>query len=380
VINFKPAGLTGIGQVIGAALGQLQADGSSSLFGTIVTSLLNEPTVGALDQAYHLLSGSLISVAPQVQFDATAQVLGVVVDQMDGWRVGSPRGWIPQAATGHQDMDQNTHLWLTGFGSTADGVYSNQRSGGAAGIDRELNVVPALVGLAISGSNSWFSTPSPGLTGRASDGGLSLYAIDRMGPAYASVIAYAGMGNTSRINRTLSFPALTLSGSTGFKDSSVAGQIEGGYTFDLPRLGVRLTPFLSVQPAHLWQGGAVEYINGYGSGLRYKATQITATPTDLGFQVDGSWASQGGGTISPTLRLAWMHDFMPGRDVPRGFDALPQFTVSKTNAVAPTDAVVIRAAARYGIAAGISLLGSVNTAFSGIERSVSATGSLQFVW
>ncbi len=61
----------------------------------------------------------------------------------------------------------------------------------------------------------------------------------------------------------------------------------------------------------------------------------------LGAQLDGRFALPNGTVLAPFLRLPWMHDFLPDRNVPRYFSALPEDVFSGMGTPSVANAAVI---------------------------------------
>jgi outer membrane autotransporter protein len=76
----------------------------------------------------------------------------------------------------------------------------------------------------------------------------------------------------------------------------------------------------------------------------------------LGVQLESSWTLQNGAILTPFLKLAWMHDFNPERDVPRSFAELPDISFSDNALPIVSDAADIHA--------GLQISAGANMTFS----------------
>ena len=206
-----------------------------------------------------------------------------------------------------------------------------------------------------------------------------VYGIGRFGRAYASVIGYAGLGGTS-YTRTLYELGLGLATSVRFTSLNAGGRFEAGYTFDAGHSGMHVTPFVALQPTFIMQGSAQEMFSGVGPGLGYRSTSIDAVPANLGLQLDGVWHLPNGATLAPFARIAWMHDFSPGRNVPRNFAELPNATFDSSTLPVIRNAAQMHLGMRYRLGAHVSLA----TTFSGqLASGLSEYGGLaelRFDW
>jgi len=85
--------------------------------------------------------------------------------------------------------------------------------------------------------------------------------------------------------------------------------LETGYSFDFGMVNAHVTPFVAVQPMHVWQGAASEKFAAIGPGLHFNAASIPALPSYLGVQFDDTWQGKDNQSVVSSLRVAWMHDF-----------------------------------------------------------------------
>jgi hypothetical protein len=131
---------------------------------------------------------------------------------------------------------------------------------------------------------------------------------------------------------------------------------------------------------HDWQGGATEDFGSLGHGLTFAPSGITALPTFLGAQVDAEWKPPENVVFNPFVRLAWMHDFLPNRDVTRSFAELPGLSFSSTGTPTVSNAAALRAGMQYKLGERVSLSASVETELSASYRSFGGSFGLQWTW
>ncbi|OYX15908.1 MAG: hypothetical protein B7Z07_03580 [Sphingomonadales bacterium 32-67-7] len=192
-------------------------------------------------------------------------------------------------------------------------------------------------------------------------------------------MATLGYGH-STFDRNLYRLGLNLATSAGFDGTVLGGRIEAGYTLPIPGTVASLTPFLAFQPMQLWQGAATESFGTLGNGLTYDATSITALPTYLGLQLDGTVAGPGGLKMATFLRAAWMHDFSPDREVPRSFAELPNWSFASTPLATVTDAADLQAGLRFSTSPNLSFAATLDAQLAPGYSTVGASATLRVTW
>ena len=374
--DFMPFGLSGRAETIGRTVADIQARGSSPLFQAILPSLAVQPTVQALDVDYRTLSADMASAVPQSTMEATNLAISTMTDQLDAWRIRDVTGHLTGAVSGG-----GPHIWATPTVMTASGsgTYASHVYGGDGGAEGQVHGTSLLLGGAISGEQSLFSTSSPSASGTATNIGASIYALNPIGQGYVSGILYGGGGSTT-FYHNLTTTDGTYVPSVDLSNVMVAGRIEAGYRLHLLNTPAHVTPFLAIQPMQLWQGGGNESVAPYGNTLIYEQTSITALPAYLGVQFDGRFILGNGATLAPFLRLAWMHDFLPGRNVPRAFAAAPDLTFTGTGTPVVDNAAMLHLGTEYDLDPHVSLNASIDSELSPSYTSLAATGGLVYRW
>src|SRR5258708_6847629 len=216
--------------------------------------------------------------------------------------------------------------WLTGFdgtwrleGNPAIGSATlSHRSGGAAGgVDYQINP-HLLTGIAMGGADSLFSVPDRATSGSLVRAHLGTYRVAPWDSFYAAgAVSFAGIVN--KMNRTISVgfsPAEMVTGN--FNSKLLNGRLELGRDHRVGNLTV--SPFAAVQYAELWQTGFTESsttVTGAPGvlGLTYASKAISSLPTFLGVQVDARAPFANGMVWSPYVRVSWVHEFKPTRDI-----------------------------------------------------------------
>jgi outer membrane autotransporter protein len=247
------------------------------------------------------------------------------------------------------------------------------------GVDGEPTGLPLLVGGAITLSQSYFGVSTPNSHGKGAEVGFVAYAIGRFGDGYVSAIGFGGAGRMSD-TRNLYALGLNLSTTASFNNITLGGRVEGGYSFAIGNTGFHATPFVALQPMRLRQSAAGEQFGTLGAGLNYAAADITALPGYLGMQFDGTWNLPNGARLQPFIRLAWMHDFMPSRDVARSFAELPGVRFSGSALPQPRDAAAIHVGSQFQLAKNLSARTAVDMLLSGPYKTYGASANLVYNW
>jgi outer membrane autotransporter protein len=375
-VDFAPSGLSGQSDAVGRAIADIQAKGSTRFLEALVPALVAQPDIASLDRSYRTVSAANASAIPQSTMDATNLAMTTITNQLDVWRIGD--GSDRPLGTGAAGKPL---IWATPAVVTAsgDGNYASQIYGGSGGAQGQVHGTHVLLGGAISGSQSYFSTSAPSGSGNATNVGASLYGLAPIGKAYVSGILYGGGGSTT-FNHSLSALAIPEAPSVALSNVMLGIRVEAGYKLRLAQTPAHVTPFVAIQPMQLWQGSGTESLAGFGSTLTYRQTSITALPLFLGAQLDGQFVLSNGAVLSPFVRLAWMHDFRPDRTVPRSFSSDPDFGFSGTGTPIVANAAVLHLGTAYAISSRITLTASIDSQLSPSFTSVGATGSFVYRW
>lgn len=84
--------------------------------------------------------------------------------------------------------------------------------------------------------------------------------------------------------------------------------------------------------------------------------------------------------MSPYLRLSWVHEFEPNRNIAASFILLPGSDFSVDGPRAAADAARINAGIRLAVARNISLFASVTGEFSDRSDTYAGKGGLKVYW
>jgi|TARA_R110002049_G_scaffold269919_2_gene446827 outer membrane autotransporter protein len=158
-------------------------------------------------------------------------------------------------------------------------------------------------------------------------------------------------------------------------------RFETGYAIDLGGPDAHVVPFVAIEPMLVFQKEATEtLLNVPESAITFRKKTITALPMSLGVQIDGQWKTEGGGSFSPLLRLAWLHDFETDRSVTRSFAELPSLLISRTTLPTDTDAASVRFGAQWSAARSWSIKASADAQLSRSYGTIGGSVSVRYVW
>jgi len=261
------------------------------------------------------------------------------------------------------------------------GLSTNLR-GITLGTDAEAGSGSLLLGAAFSYMDASSQMVMPHSTAQGEQYALSLYTISRFGPAYVSAVAHAATG-TTRFNRRLDALGLGMGmgGSLSLASKSVGARLEAGYAIDIGGPDGHIAPFAAIEPMLVFQEAGIEtFPNARESAITFHKKTITALPMSLGIQVDGRWKIAGGGSFSPLLQVAWVHDFQTDRTIGRSFGELPSLLISRTTVPTDTNAASIRFGGQWSAARFWSIQASAETQVSRSYGSIGGMLSVRYAW
>jgi uncharacterized protein with beta-barrel porin domain len=271
---------------------------------------------------------------------------------------------------GSQSTDGNA---VTGSNNTTSSIY-----GTAVGADY-LFSPNTLAGFALAGGGTSFSVN--GLdSGRSDLFQAGAYVRHISGPAYVSAaLAYGWQDiTTNRVVTAAGIDHLRAE----FKANAWSGRMEGGYRFVAPvGGGIGLTPYAAAQfttfdlPAY-----AEQAISGASAfALSYGTHSPTDTRTEIGLRSDKSFALDSA-VLTLRGRLAWAHDYDPGRAIAATFQALPGASFVVDGAAQAADSALTTASAELKWTNGLSAQATFEGEFSGVTRSYAGKGVVRYAW
>jgi autotransporter-associated beta strand protein len=386
-LDFTPppnSGSNGNQQNVGNAISASFNSGSSMplAFGGLTASGLAQ------------VSGEIATGSQQATFNAMDLFMGLLTDPFVAGR-GDPAS----AGGGARDafaaiyrkalpptpnFEQRWSVWAAGYGGSqttagnaALGSNDASRSiyGTVVGADYRFSP-DLLAGFALAGGGTGFGVNALG--GGRSDlfqaGGFLRRTI---GPAYLSgALAYGWQDITT--DRTVTVAGIDRLRAE-FDANAWSGRLEGGYRFAV--LGGGLTPYAAGQfitldlPAY-----AESALSGTGIfALDYAGKSVTDTRSELGLRADKSFALQDG-LLTLRGRLAWAHDFDPGRSIAASFQVLPGASFVVNGASQAADSALATASAEIKWLNGWSASATFEGEFSNITRAYAGKGVLRRAW
>ena len=372
---YRTLAPTGNAHEVGAALDRA-APVAYSILDTLydqLDTLYFAPRPGPFQDALNALSGESITASQHVVFQNTASFMESVRQNTAGWLL-SKRSLFSvssDSTAGKQYEARSTQngLWASIRGSTlhlnGNDSYAGIAASGATlsvGMNRQVNP-NFLAGFAFGASNASYSVNDRHGTGTVNGMNAALFAVARADALYLSGALAYGWSNTGT-NRDITVASLFDQQKSSFTSQVISMRLETGYTLRTSRANI--TPFAAIEPAWLWQGGFSEQSRGsqpVNMGLDVQSRQTNALPLSLGVQIDSSHALSHGWTLNPLIRISWIHEFNPTRQINASLQLLPQQSFTVTGASAP-------------INTGRVLLGVTATHRSGMTGYVSVDATL----
>ncbi len=353
------------------------------------------------------VSGELATGSQQATFDAMNMFVGLMTDpfvagRSDGFGAtgGAPTGYAATQSTGAArdanamfvkapvvPFEARWSVWSAGYGGsqTTDGnaiVGSNSTTSSVYGtaVGADYRISPnTLAGFALAGGGTNFSVAGSG-SGHSDLFQAGAFIRHTIGPAYISAaLAYGWQDITT--NRTV-----TAAGSdqlqAKFDANAFSGRLEGGYRFVAPWVGgIGITPYAAAQfttfdlPAY-----AESALSGASTfALAYNAKDVTDTRSELGVRADKSWALTDG-ILTLRGRLAWAHDYDPGRSIAATFQTLPGASFVVNGAAQASDSALVTASVEKKWLNGWSAAATFEGEFSDVTRSYAGKGVMRYQW
>jgi outer membrane autotransporter protein len=410
-VTFNPVGLPSQFASIGNAINAIQTARSSPGFAPIASALFDLPDQQALSKFYNAVGGGGTAATQQASFTAGTAFTSMMFDQMNSWVAGAPGSngvvfddrALAYAAVSPADVIANSafrpvpsafsdrwRAWVAPFGSRQT-IDSNATLGtpgaavtsvgGGFGVERQFGD-SAVFGFSAGGSGSTYSVPDRSTSGRIEGGHLGIYGAYRDGPWYLSgSLGYGRFENS--ITRSISAAGLPSEFVTGrFASDQLSGRIELGWRQTFGRVAV--TPFGAVQFANTWQRGYTETPAEGGPagilGLTYQSQSTTSLPSSLGIQFDSKFKLENGMTFAPYLRAAWLHEFIPDRNIIASFNVAPGFLFSTVGTPALADSAQIVIGSELAISNQASVFSSLATQVASQSRGYSGMAGIKAAW
>lgn len=338
-------------------------------------TLYYAPNPGPFQKGLNGLSGESITASQNLVFNNSFTFMESIRQHMAEWLLSSRPSFststIESTAGETKGLESTSdRLWasLTGNSSQLNGTntYAGVASSGATlaiGMNRQLN--PSLMlGFAFGASNSSYSVSDRNGTGTVNGMNAALFGVTRSDDWYLSGALAYGWSNTGT-NRDIAVANLLDQQKSSFSSQVFSLRLETGHTFRTRQ--ANLTPFIAIEPTWLWQGSFSENTRGSSAvnmGLDVRSRETYALPVSLGVQFDSSHALSNGWTLNPLIRVSWMHEFNPNRQINASLRLLPQQSFTVTGVSAPTNTgrvlMGVTAFHRSGLAGYVTLDASLS--------------------
>jgi uncharacterized protein with beta-barrel porin domain len=287
-----------------------------------------------------------------------------------------------------QNFEARWSVWAAGFGGsqTTDGnaaVGSNGSTSHIAGtaVGADYLFSPnTIAGFALAGGGTSYTVGNGLGSGRSDLFQAGVYARHTMGAAYiAGALAYGWQDITT--NRTVTLAGIDQLRAE-FNANAYSGRVEGGYRFVSPWIGgIGITPYGAAQfttfdlPAYAEQ--ATVGTNNFA--LAYGAKSVTDPRSEVGFRTDKSYAVQDG-ILTLRGRLAWAHDYDPGRSIGATFQTLPGASFVVNGAAQASDSVLTTASVEMKWRNNWSVAATFEGEFSNVTSSYAGKGVVRYAW
>lgn len=236
-------------------------------------------------------------------------------------------------------------------------------------------------------ANTTFGINFAGSQGNVSEGAghsdlggahIGVYGQTSMGQNYLLASAQYSKFSVSRSRLTPAINGIAAATLSANPDSSeIRGRIEIGRDFSLGQ--IMATPFAAMELARLHINGSTE--SGAGvANLTTGGQSVLSAPLVAGSRISGFAELDGGWRASPSVSLAWVHEFRGDRAVTTAFAALPGFTFSAGAPRVGADAARISTGFDLSNKQGLSLFAEIQGEVAKNARSVGAKGGLRFAW
>ena len=365
-------------------------------------------TSSALSQ----VAGESATGSQQTTFQAMTQFVTMLLDPFIGGRESAP---APPPATGYADgddasayaargqglsaneraayaavftkaplrqiYDPHWSVWASALGGsqTTDGNAVTGTNGTtsrifglAAGADYLLSP-RTIAGFALAGGGTSFSVANGG-SGRSDLFQAGAFVRHTSGAAYVSAALAYGWQDVIA-DRTVIADKLHAE----FNANALSGRVEGGYRFATRWFG--FTPYAAGQFTSFFLPAYAEttVFGANNFALAYGAQTVTDARTELGFRTDRSFALTTG-LLTLRSRVAWAHDYNPGRAVAATFQILPGASFVVNGAAQASDAALTSAAAELKWRNGWSASATFDGEFSNVTASYAGRGTVRYVW
>lgn len=281
-------------------------------------------------------------------------------------------------------------VWGTGYGASetihgntlpvGSATQDNSLYGGVLGIDYQLTP-NYLVGIALGGSDGEFSVPGRATYGSTTGGQIGLYDIVRFGAFYgASSTSFSYFTNTTTRD-VAGFGGLPSEIERGsFASHEFRSRLEfGREAAGMFGLSGTITPFVALEIADLRANGFGEQTVAGGPGvfaLNVSGQSTADVPAFLGLRLRTAMAVSGM-SFSPSLQVAYVHEFAPYRQQTAAIADLPGSTFLIDGARPGRDGAQVKAGGEFAIGPATAFFANFDGEFSGSNELYAGKAGLK---
>ena len=396
--DFAAPALTRNEAAVGAALNV----GTAGTGGRVARAL-EQVKAGQGGAVLDSLSGEGIAAAETVALRSSQLFTSTIFDQTTFY--GTPANSVTLGAAPLHELadlpsravapvppivpERTWRAWATGFGGTQDidggaglgtAAQSSTIYGGALGVDYQLT--PGnLLGIAVGGSDGSFQVGQRATSGSTTGGHVALYDVATLGPYYAaSSVALSVFDNRTTRQAGSALGGLGSTERGTFDATEVRGRFEVGRR--ITGLGGLVTPFLALEGATLRsQGFAETALTGPGLlGLDVAGRSTQSLPAFVGARAQRAFVLGNGMVFTPTVQAAYVHEFMPDRQLFASIADLPGATFLVDGARPSRDAAQVKAGGALAIGGGVVAFATFDAEVSSVERAYAGKGGLAVTW
>ncbi len=279
--------------------------------------------------------------------------------------------------------------WASGFGG-AENIHSDDSVGsarqastiygGTLGVDYQVTA-DYLAGIALGGSEGSFQVNARGTSGSTTGGHVAFYDLAAFGAFYgASSNSFSYFGN--RTARTVSgFGGLGAENERGTFDShEFRTRLEFGRHYG--SFGGTFTPFGALEIDELRSNGFTETARS-GAGLlalNVSGQSQVSVPSFVGARYQGRMQLAEGVLFSPSIQLAYVHEFAPERSQIGTLAALPGSTFLVDGARPSRNAAQVKAGGELALSPRSAFFASLDGEFSAQAQFYSGKGGFKYLW
>jgi len=165
-----------------------------------------------------------------------------------------------------------------------------------------------------------------------------------------------------------------------FLTNNYGGRIEGGYRFDLDRLG--MTPYAALQ-GEAFNVPAYSEVAVSGSSvfaLSYSARSASMERAELGVNLDRDFESDGDTIVHLFERTAWAHDNSSAQDGHPTFLSLPDSGFTVHGAVPAEDSALVSVGAQARTSEHLSVAARMDGLIAPRTNAYFGTATLNYTW